>query len=197
MKKISKILSIILAILMVISIIPITASAATYSGACGDNVNWTYDSSTYTLTISGTGKMHDYYDNDCPWEDYKNIIKNIVINNGITTIGEYAFYNCTSLTSVTISDSVTKIDKYAFGYCSSLTSIEIPNSVTSIGLGSFKGCTSLQSMTIPFVGLTRKSNNGVSAVFGYIFGYTSTNTSGTVKQYYSSTDYYYFYIPLH
>ena len=60
MKKTNKILSIILAILMVMSIIPITASAATYSGACGDNLTWTYDSSTYTLIISGTGDMYDY-----------------------------------------------------------------------------------------------------------------------------------------
>ena len=65
MKKLNKILAIILAILMVISIIPITASAATKSGTCGENVTWTYDDTTYTLTISGTGPMEkmamDYY----------------------------------------------------------------------------------------------------------------------------------------
>ena len=78
MKKTSKILSIILAILMVISIIPITASAATYSGTCGDNLTWEYDSATYTLTISGTGTMYDYPHNKRPWESYEDNIKVII-----------------------------------------------------------------------------------------------------------------------
>ncbi len=195
MKTTNKILSIILAILMVISIIPITASAETITGTCGENLTWTFDESTGTLTISGTGEMYNYSDSNRPWENNINLIKTLVINNGATTIGDSAFEGCSSLTSVTIPDSVTTIYMYAFGYCSSLTSIEIPNSVTSIGRGSFKGCSSLQSMTIPFVGLTRYANDTVYAVFGYIFDYTSTKTSGTVKQYYSSSNYYYFYIP--
>ncbi len=195
MKKANKILSVTLALIMVLSIFSITASAATYSGTCGDNLTWTFDEETGTLTISGTGEMYNYSDSNRPWENNINLIKTLVINNGATTIGDSAFEGCSSLTSVTIPDSVTTIYMYAFGYCSSLTSIEIPDSVTSIGCGSFKGCTSLQSMTIPFVGLTRYANNAIYAVFGYIFGYTSTKTSGTVKQYYSSTDYYYFYIP--
>ena len=67
----------------------------------------------------------------------------------VTTIGEGAFYNCTSLTSVTIPESVTTIDLNAFQYCTSLTSVTIPESVMSIGDGAFYGCTSLNSVTIP------------------------------------------------
>ena len=71
------------------------------------------------------------------------------IPDSVTTIGEWAFYYCTSLTSVTIPDSVTRIGDYAFLYCTSLTSITIPDSVTTIGNYTFCGCTSLTSVTIP------------------------------------------------
>ena len=67
----------------------------------------------------------------------------------VTSVGEKAFWYCTSLTSVTIPNSVTSIGRYAFWNCSSLTSVTIPNSVTSIGYGVFAGCTSLTSVTIP------------------------------------------------
>ncbi len=75
--------------------------------------------------------------------------QNTIIPNSVTSIGEYAFYNCTSLTSVTIPNSVTSIGEYAFSYCSVLTSIDIPNSVTSIGNYAFCNCSGLTSMTIP------------------------------------------------
>ena len=102
MKKTSKILSVILAILMVISIIPITASAAApTSGTCGDDLTWTYDDTTYTLTISGTGAMYDYesvsmsdFFINQPWYSFADKITKIVINDGVTYIGEYAFCKC-------------------------------------------------------------------------------------------------------
>ena len=75
--------------------------------------------------------------------------KSIVIPNGITKIGNYAFYNYNNLTSVTIPNGVTSIGQYAFYGCKGLTSITIPDSVTSIGTYAFKGCTSLTSVTIP------------------------------------------------
>ena len=77
------------------------------------------------------------------------LVTNLVIPNTITTIGKYAFYNCSSLTSITIPNSVTTIGDSAFRGCSGLTSIEIPNSVTTIGDYAFRGCSSLTSITIP------------------------------------------------
>ena len=120
MKKVNKILSVILAFLMVVTIIPLTASAATYSGACGDDVTWTYNTSTYILTISGTGAMYDYYYSrqdevdTRPWAPYDGLIEFVVIEDGITYIGEYAFLSFKLLTIITIPESVTSIGEYAF-----------------------------------------------------------------------------------
>ena len=73
----------------------------------------------------------------------------LVFDDAVTTIGDYAFYECSSLTSVTIPDSVTTIGRGAFDGCSSLTSVTIGDSVTTIGMEAFHGCTSLTSVTIP------------------------------------------------
>ena len=152
MKKINKLLSVILALLMIVSLIPmstITASAATYSGDCGSNLTWTYDSETCILTISGTGAMYNYYNsNDIPWRNYRNNIKTIVINEGVTTIGTLAFSRCKYVTSVIIPNSVTIIGSAAFIECASLPNVTLPNSVTAIGTQAFFG-TSLTTVTIP------------------------------------------------
>jgi len=76
-------------------------------------------------------------------------VKEYIIGNSVTSIGEEAFYNCSGLTSVTIPNSVTSIGNEAFSGCSGLTSITIPNSVTSIGRYAFRGCYRLTSVTIP------------------------------------------------
>ena len=119
------------------------------SGTCGENLTWTL-SDDGVLTISGTGAMTDYsYSSSAPWYSSRSSITSVIISDGVTSIGNYAFYNCRSLTSVTIPNSVTSIGKYAFYDCRSLTSETIPNSVTSIGGGAFEGCSSLTSVTIP------------------------------------------------
>ena len=92
--------------------------ATTLAWRCGSNATYTYVESTGTLTISETGAMKDYdLDNRPPWYNYCSSIKKVVINNGVTSIGSYAFYNCTKLTSVTIPNSVTSIGESAFDDC--------------------------------------------------------------------------------
>ena len=124
----------------------------------------------------------------------------VTIPNGVKSIPEDAFEYCSSLTSVTIPDSVTSIGKSAFSDCGSLTSVTIPGSVTSIGGSAFYGCGSLVEMTLPFVGSSRTASETYDAVFGYIFGYTSSFTSSAIYQCYRSRNYssengYYYYIP--
>jgi uncharacterized repeat protein (TIGR03803 family) len=78
-----------------------------------------------------------------------SIAGSYTIPNSVTSIGDYAFYGCTSLTSVTIGTNVTSMGFFAFGWCTNLTSVTIPASVTSIGESAFAGCTNLTSVTIP------------------------------------------------
>ena len=117
-------------LLLVTMMLPMVASADD-SGKCGDNANWKYVEATKTLTISGTGLMQNYgHDSSrAPWK--KDIVK-VIIENGITSIGNSAFDYCSLLTSVTIPNSVTSIGNYAFFGCG-LTSINIPSSVTTFG----------------------------------------------------------------
>ena len=95
----------------------------------------------------------------------------LTIPNSVTTIGDYAFYDCSSLTSVTIPNSVTTIGDRAFEDCSSLTSLTIPNSVTTIGIYAFENCSSLTSLTIP---------NSVTTIGSYAFEDCSSLTSVTI-----------------
>ncbi len=157
------------------------------SGTCGANLTW--DLTDGVLTISGTGEMTDYSYNSAPWYSNRSSITNVIINNSVTSIGNYAFSYCTGLTSVTIPNSVTSIGKYAFYWCGYLTSITIPNSVTSIGEGAFYGCSSLTSITIPnrvtsigdeafylvanivYNGTATGSPWGARSINGYVDGY--------------------------
>ncbi|MBO6301348.1 MAG: leucine-rich repeat domain-containing protein [Ruminiclostridium sp.] len=150
-----KILSVFLSLCMIISCMvgmTVTASALPpISGECGaegNNVTWEYNSTSKTLTISGTGAMKDF--NSAPdWSTYRPNIEKIDIDSGVTSIGKDAFTNCSSLTSVDIPNSVTSIGNSAFSSCSSLTSVTIPEGVKSIGNGAFFLCTALTSVDIP------------------------------------------------
>ena len=98
-------------------------------------------------------------------------LTSVTIPDGVTSIGEDAFWNCTSLTSVTIPDSVTSIGDWAFSGCKSLTSVTIPDSVTSIGEYTFSQCTSLTSVTIP---------DSVTSIGGQAFYKCTSLTSVTI-----------------
>ena len=113
-----------------------------------DNLTWKlYEDGT--LNISGTGAMKDYDSDDSPATQKKDSVKKVVIEDDVTSIGNYAFSGCSSLTDITLPSNVTSIKSCAFYKCSQLASIEIPSSVTSIGNSAFKNCTGLTSITIP------------------------------------------------
>ena len=128
-------------------------------------------------------------------------LTSIELPDGVTSIGDSAFYNCSSVTSVTIPNKVTSIGEYAFYNFNKLTDIEIPANVTTIGECAFSGCSSLEEMTIPFVGGSKKTTRDTYQYpFGYIFGTSSYEGSTATKQYYygsstSSTTSSTYYIP--
>ena len=101
---------------------------------------------TFTLNDAGDGYVVSKCDTAATGE---RVIPATYNGKPVTAIGDYAFEDCRSLTSITIPDGITSIGKYAFRDCTGLTSITIPNSVTSIGVSAFYGCKSLTSITIP------------------------------------------------
>ena len=148
-----KIISLFLSLTMLFSLtagLDFSAYADTLTtGKCGENVTYSFDNNTGTLTISGTGDMYDYSSTrKSVFYNDKKII-NIIVEKGITSIGSYAFYYCTRLISVIIPDSVISIGDNAFSYSSRLTSATIPDSVISIGSFAFYSCSSLVNITIP------------------------------------------------
>lgn len=126
----------------------VMAAALADSGTCGDNVSWTFDSTTGVLTISGSGAMTDYTNYESPFYQNSAITK-IIIGDGVTSIGNAAFLSCDFLTEVKMPDSLTRIGSFAFQKCGSLTNVEIPSGVTSIGKQAFQS-SGLQSIAIPF-----------------------------------------------
>ena len=180
MKK--RFLSILLTAVLLLCAVPLglglvdTAYAAetANSGTCGDNVTWRL-SDDGVLTISGTGAMQDYESYGsatAPWYIGRSRIKSVVIESGVTGIGDYAFYDCSALTSVTIPGSVTSIGEYAFSRCEALTSMTIPGSVTSIGNFAFSSCDALTSVTIP---------DGVTSIGTDAFSSCDALTSVTIS----------------
>lgn len=171
--KTKRIFAEIIAFCMLTVILPMTVIAENpYEGSCGQNggnLNWSYNETTKTLTISGTGNMSNYYSSGtaggrAPWVNskIKDEIETVVISEGAESIGEYAFFECTGLKNVTIPSTVKTINEGAFYKCSGLTSpqpeksddeivdsITIPYGVTSIGDEVFAHCTGLKKVTIP------------------------------------------------
>ena len=114
---------------------------AANSNSCGEGLTWKL--SYGTLTISGTGKMDSYSSGGAPWHSQRAGIRQIVISEGVTSIGECAFEDCLKVTSISIPDSVTELNEYCFYACESMESITIPQSVTRIADGVFDACEKL------------------------------------------------------
>jgi hypothetical protein len=100
-----------------------------------------------TLTITGAGNMLNFNNETAPWNFIRNLIETINIENGVNSVGNYAFYNCNNLTSVTLPNSIKSIGAYSFRGCS-VKNLTIPNSVTSIGEYTFSHCQALISVNV-------------------------------------------------
>ena len=121
---------------------------AAASGSCGENAIWEL-SQNGTLRILGSGEMWDWnWNSPAPWDAYRESILAVIIEEGVTNVGAFAFYDCGKLTSVTFSESLTSIGFSAFSNCSSLTCLSIPASVTSIGSMAFASCTGIEHIYV-------------------------------------------------
>ena len=174
MKTGKRILSVFLVALMLLTAAPLAgfvglevapkAEALAASNNCGPNVYWDLNTFTETLTIRGTGPMTDYGPSIehpelhyPPYITNRLKVKHLVIENGVTSIGNYTFVGFSSLESVSFSSSVSRIGAGAFQKCTSLTNIEIPDDVRFINPLTFIDCTSLESVVLPD-GLTHIGN---------------------------------------
>lgn len=163
MKKVISLFLSLTMLLSIVSVIDFSAFADTLTtGNCGDNVTYSFDESTGVLTISGTGDMKQWPEYDSPWcADTR--IKTLIIDEGVTSIGDRAFQDCRNLSNVKLPNSLTLIYNDAFSNCTSLASVIIPDSVTSIGDDAFLGCISLKSIEIS------DNNKNYSSVDGVLF----------------------------
>ena len=175
------------------------------SGSCGKNATWELYKDG-TLYIKGTGAMQDYNWNynettkivttGAPWHDsHSASVKKLVVEDGITSIGNDAFSDCESLASAELAEGITSIGDGAFTGCYDLEKINIPNSVTSIGYDAFDSCWTLPSLELPS-GLSKLESSavsftafkeltvphGVKVVDSYLAAYNDNLTTVTLEE---------------
>lgn len=136
--------------LLTMAIAATTAMAEVITGSCGASATYTLNTETGLLRIEGDGEMEFYSTSKpAPWSCLCEKIEKAEICDGITSVSNYAFYGCESLTTVGLPNSLKRIGGRAFAACPGISSIAIPNSVTSIGEFAFSGCSNLKSVIIP------------------------------------------------
>ncbi|MBQ7597994.1 MAG: leucine-rich repeat domain-containing protein [Clostridia bacterium] len=150
-KKTRRILASTLAVLLLLLTLSVSfvGFAANETGSCGSGLTWMYNDATKTLTISGNGAMNDYSYRSAPWYNHSWEITKIVLEDGITRIGTYAFYECNVFTKIEIPNSVEIIGEAAFRDCTGLVSVKLGNSLKSIGTVAFSSCSVLNRIEIP------------------------------------------------
>lgn len=130
------------------------------TGTCGEKVSWELDQQG-VLTIYGEGAMKNYtYKSEMPWYKYLSKIQKVVIEKGVTTIGDYAFYGMTDTIEITIPEGVTTIGEYAFKNSTKIAEVKLPSTLKKLGQSAFYGCTSLSKIAIP---------EGLYTIWGYTF----------------------------
>lgn len=117
----------------------------------GDTLSWVIDRNTWTLTISGKGRMRDFQHDNQPeaWLAYRDSLRSVIVDEGITSLGDYAFYKCAVLSDVTLPSSLKTIGDGAFNACFCLSLLKLPDGLESLGACVFKDCLCLQEMVVP------------------------------------------------
>lgn len=117
-------------------------------GTCGENLKWVITCDN-ELVITGTGAMDNFTSSNIPWKNYRSTITSVVLQEGITSIGDWAFYQCSKLTEITIPEGVTSMGYVALSGCQELPSVSLPSTLETIGGGMFSQDWALESLTIP------------------------------------------------
>ena len=142
--------------LLALLAVSVSAVDTIYEGSCGDNLTWELTQEG-TLTISGLGDM----DNSHPWTRYQNQIKKVIIADGVTSIGWYAFQNCQYIQSVELPEGLSSIGPSAFNGCTRLESLILPASLDETGAASFSNCTALKEILVKTGNPTFFSEDGI------------------------------------
>lgn len=175
----------------------LAVSAAEFGGDCGEGLTWSLEGGT--LTISGSGDMTDFTEQEmAPWYEYREDILRVSFPEGMTNVGDLAFYECGNLTAVVLPNSVEAVGDYAFARCEDmalldlgsdlqtigeaafsdcydLRSLDLPDGVESIGMKAFYRCESLTAVTVP----DSVESIGMSA-FGYCKDMVSANVQAAI-----------------
>lgn len=151
-RKIKTLTAFIIAVIICMNTAVTAIAEGETSGTCGDGVTWSYDADTSTLTIAGSGRMSDYSPGEMPWYQYKSNIRNIQINEGVTYIGEHAFYHIrsnddTKLTAISLPEGLTEIAAAAFGYCR-IETLNLPSTLKTIQTSALINMQELKSVTV-------------------------------------------------
>lgn len=125
-----------------------TRTIYTVGGSCGVNLRWRLNTEEGLLTIYGTGAMYNY-SRTSPWASYKDSITHVVVESGVTSIGNYAFYEHSALQSIELPDTIRSLGLGSFAWAENLLSIHIPEGVTSIPEDCFWACLSMTEVTLP------------------------------------------------
>lgn len=171
----NRLLALALAAVLVLCMLP-GADAAEWKGTCGKDLEWSF--SDGTLTITGSGDMADYTTLEAiPWYGIREQILRLELPNGLTRVGDMAFYGCSRLTSVTIPASVKTIGKLAFCQCTGLSILRLQSGLEIIGESAFEMCASLQDLRLPdtLTRLGRQAFYGCSSL-------TSVKVPATVQE---------------
>lgn len=119
-----------------------------YSGTCGSDASWTINDAG-VLRIFGTGAMTQFSNySSVPWYAHRSLVTSVVVEEGITSIGCYSFWECVNMVEVTFPETLTLISYDTFQTCTSLTGVIIPDSVTMVAARAFCGCTALATVTL-------------------------------------------------
>ncbi len=128
--------AILVALVMLMSVIPFYGAIAAESGDCGDNLTWSL-SNDGVLTVTGNGAMDNWLVSGEPWYSVRSDIKSIIISEGVTTVGNSAFYDCSYLGEVYLPSTLNSIGSNSFADCESLSAVILPSNLASIGANAF------------------------------------------------------------